>query len=334
LALEPTNAVGTCLTVTSANILDEAPCNAADADQSFTFSGGGAAVVAATTTTPSASSTSFTAALVASTSDVAQAVSQCVSVTTVFVTRAAASSSSILSAAPPSSSAADVSSVSAAVQSSAAAVTGGEIVLATDAANPTTPVPVSGAGGTLQPSSAAEANQRDNTATRAFSSVSLKASNGQCLFIDPTAGDFRQNLIPVNLQPCDGSLNEKFDLITAGIHNNTPNTTLVVSSLVRSFYPREESRTNLEQTQGCISFDPRRAAGTTVQVFACGGRGDGTGQVANSQQFPYGGGLSLLLAPLNSNNQVCLIDNSAKNPPILDEGTCDGNADQLFSIVE
>jgi hypothetical protein len=321
------------LTVTSANILDEAPCNAADANQSFTFSGGGAASAAATTTTFSTSSASFTAALVASTSEVAQAVSQCISVTTVFVTRAAASSSSILSSAPPSSSAVAVSSVSAAVQSSAA-VTGGEIVLATDVANPTTPVPVSGAGGTLQPSSAAEANQRDNTATRAFSSVSLVASNGQCLFVNPTAGDFRQNLIPVNLQPCGGSLNEKFDLITAGVHNNTPNTTLVVSSLVRSFFPREESRTNLEQTQGCISFDPRRAAGTTVQVFSCGGRGDGTGQVANSQQFPYGGGLSLLLAPLNSNNQVCLTDNSAKNPPILDEGTCDGNADQLFSIVQ
>ena len=338
MALEPTNAVGTCLTVTSANILDEAPCNAADANQSFTFSGGGAAAVSATITALSTSSTSSTAALVASTSDVAQAVSQaasqCISITTVFVTRAAASSSLILSSAPPSSSAVDVSSVSAAVRSSAAAVTGGEVILATDAANPTTPVPVSGAGGTLQPSSAAESNQRDNTATRAFSSVSLVASNGQCLFIDPTAGDFRQNLIPVNLQPCDGSLNEKFDLITAGIHNNTPNTTLVVSSLVRSFFPREGIRTNLKQTQGCISFDPRRAAGTTVQVFSCGGRGDGTGQVANSQQFPYGGGLSFLLAPLNSNNQVCLVDNSAKNPPILDEGTCDGNADKLFSIVQ
>jgi hypothetical protein len=262
LALEPENAVGTCLTVTSANILDQAPCNKADANQAFTFSGGGAASVAATTTALAASSTSSDAiaasstssdvALVAATSSPAAssapAVAQCNSITTVFVTRAAASSAAAVSTAPASSSvAAAASSVASAVQSSAPDTTGtsGEIILATNAANPTDPVPVSGAGGTLQPSSAAEAQKRDNTATRAFSSVSLKASNGQCLFIDPTAGDFRQNLIPVNLQPCQGSLNEKFDLITAGIHNNTPNTTLVVSSMVSFFFTPEVVRTNL-----------------------------------------------------------------------------------------
>jgi hypothetical protein len=32
--------------------------------------------------------------------------------------------------------------------------------------------------------------------------VPLKDAAGQCLFIDPTAGDFRQNLIPITLQPC------------------------------------------------------------------------------------------------------------------------------------
>ncbi|PMD35095.1 hypothetical protein L207DRAFT_570660 [Hyaloscypha variabilis F] len=309
LALQPENAAGTCLTVSSANILDEANCNPGDANQAFTFGGGGAASVAATTTAPGATSISSVVALVAATST-APAVAQCNSVTTVFVTRAASTGAA--------SSTSAVVAASSTTSESAPAVSGsaGEIILATDTSNPDTPVPVSGAGGTLQPSSAASANQRDNTATRAFTGVSLKDSNGQCLFIDPTAGDFRQNLIPVNIQPCTGSLNEKFDLITAGIHNNTPNTTLVVSSL----------------TQGCISFDPRRAAGTTVQVFSCGGRGDGTGQVANSQQFPYGGGSSIVLAPLNSNNQVCLIQNSAKNPPILDEGTCDGQADQVFTI--
>jgi hypothetical protein len=210
------------LTVTSANILDQAPCNGG-ANQAFIFGGGGAASVPASTTALAAS-VSTDAAIVAATSTV-PAVAQCNSVTTVFVTRGASTS-----AAASTNNAVAASSVAAPPQSG----TAGEVILATDSANPSTPVPVSGAGGTLQPSSAAEANARDNSATRAFSSVSLKASNGQCLFINPTAGDFRQNLIPVNLQPCTGSLNEKFDLITAGIHNNTPNTTLVVSSLVSS----------------------------------------------------------------------------------------------------
>jgi hypothetical protein len=29
------------------------------------------------------------------------------------------------------------------------------------------------------------------------------------------------------------------------------------------------------QTQGCLNFDPRRAAGDTVIIFSCGGRADG-----------------------------------------------------------
>ena len=102
-------------------------------------------------------------------------------------------------------------------------------------ANPTEPVPVSGAGGTLQPTAAAESHQRDETAKRAFSGVSIRAPDGRCLFIDPTAGDFRQNLIPVSLVDCTGSPNEKWDVITEGKHN-TPNAdrpaALIVSALV------------------------------------------------------------------------------------------------------
>lgn len=30
-----------------------------------------------------------------------------------------------------------------------------------------------------------------------------------------------------------------------------------------------------EQTQGCLNFDPRRAAGDQVVLFSCGGRADG-----------------------------------------------------------
>ena len=96
-------------------------------------------------------------------------------------------------------------------------------------------VPVARAGGVLNPAAAAAANVRDPTATRAFSSASLKAANGQCLSIDPLAGDFRQNLIPVQLKACDSSAGEKFDIITAGKHNNAANSMIVVSSLVRDF---------------------------------------------------------------------------------------------------
>ncbi len=98
-----------------------------------------------------------------------------------------------------------------------------------------TAVPVARAGGVLNPAAAAAANVRDPTATRAFTSASLKTANGQCLFIDPLAGDFRQNLIPVLLKACDGSAGEKFDIVTAGKHNDAKGSTLVVSSLVSSF---------------------------------------------------------------------------------------------------
>lgn len=109
-------------------------------------------------------------------------------------------------------------------------------------ANPTDPVPVSRAGGTLQPTAAAESHQRDETAKRAFSSVSIRAPNGQCLFIDPTAGDFRENLIPVSLVDCTGLPNEKWDVITEGKHN-APDprkaAALVVSALVGVFNPMD-----------------------------------------------------------------------------------------------
>jgi hypothetical protein len=99
-------------------------------------------------------------------------------------------------------------------------------------ANPTSTIAVSRAGVVLNPSAAAEANVRDDAAVRAFSSVSLQSSGGDCPFIDPTAGDFRENLIPVQLKACDGSPNTKFDIITQGKHNNVAGQALIVSSLV------------------------------------------------------------------------------------------------------
>lgn len=91
---------------------------------------------------------------------------------------------------------------------------------------------VARAGSVLNAAAAEEANPRDNTATRAFSSTSIKAANRQCLSIDPAAGDFRQNLIPVQFKACDGSAGEKFDIITKGKHNDQSGTMLVVSTLV------------------------------------------------------------------------------------------------------
>ena len=33
---------------------------------------------------------------------------------------------------------------------------------------------------------------------------------------------------------------------------------------------------DVAQTEGCLNFDSRRAAGDTVIMFSCGGRGDGS----------------------------------------------------------
>ena len=111
----------------------------------------------------------------------------------------------------------------------AAASTGGEAAAVANGAA------VDRAGGILNAEAAAEANQRDDTATRAFSGVSVKAPDGTCLFIDPLSGDFRQNLIPVQTKACDGSANQQFDIITQGKHIDQAGGMLVVSSEVRRF---------------------------------------------------------------------------------------------------
>lgn len=176
-------------------------------------------------------------------------------------------------------------------------------------------ISVSRAGIVLDPSAVAEANPRDNTATRAFSSASIKSASGQCLFIDPTAGDFRENLIPIVLQSCDDTENQKWDVITSGVHNDQPNSALMVSTL----------------TQGCLNFDPRRAAGDTVIMFSCGGRADGGGSVTNSQLFTFTSGeTSLRLQPENGNGNICLVANASGR---LDKATCSDDPNQVFTIA-
>ncbi|KAL7625941.1 hypothetical protein AAE478_002710 [Parahypoxylon ruwenzoriense] len=179
--------------------------------------------------------------------------------------------------------------------------------------NPTEAVPVSRAGGVLQPTAAAEANQRDDTATRAFTSVSIRAPNGECLFIDPNGGDFRQNLIPVSLVECAGTPNEEFDIITAGKHNNAENSALIVSSL----------------TNGCISFDGRRQAGDTVTLFSCGGRAAGDGKTNNGQLVPFTGGTSLVFAPESERNATCIVPGDGR----LDSAPCAYDDSQVFTIL-
>jgi hypothetical protein len=78
--------------------------------------------------------------------------------------------------------------------------------------------------------------------------------------VDETAGDFRQNLIPVAFAECENVASQKFDVVTGGVHNNGDAGRALLVSVA---------------TKGCISFDGRRQAGDTVTVFSCGGRADG-----------------------------------------------------------
>jgi len=60
----------------------------------------------------------------------------------------------------------------------------------------------------------------------------IQTSDGQCLSVDPTSGDFRENLTPVQIKPCNGSDGQKWDVITVGKHNDQPGFALIVSSQV------------------------------------------------------------------------------------------------------
>ncbi|KZW03326.1 hypothetical protein EXIGLDRAFT_759192 [Exidia glandulosa HHB12029] len=167
----------------------------------------------------------------------------------------------------------------------------------------------------LDPEATAEAQQRDDGATRAFSAVPVKV-DGQCLTVDLNTGDFRQNLMAVKVQACDGSPQQQFDIITAGKHNDQAGKTLIVSSL----------------TQGCLNVDERRQPGNQVLLFSCGGRADGGGQVTNSQLFAFDGTTANIpLVPANVQNK-CLFNSNG----VLDLQGCDAaspSADQTFSIA-
>lgn len=182
--------------------------------------------------------------------------------------------------------------------------------------NPTKQILVSGAGNALNPSAVAEAHQRDDTAVRAFSSVSVRTDNGQCLSVDRTAGDYRENLIPISLIDCDDgvSTSAMWDVITKGKHNDGSggSAALVVNKL----------------TQGCISYDFRRDAGDQVLLFSCGGRADGSGSTNAGQLFPFTGETRFKLAPVSEGNATCIIPGNGR----LDAGPCTGDDERFFSV--
>ncbi|PVF99311.1 hypothetical protein CPB86DRAFT_872768 [Serendipita vermifera] len=147
---------------------------------------------------------------------------------------------------------------------------------------------------TLDQAATAQAQQRDKTATRALIAVPIKTSSGKCLFVDPLTGDFRANLIPIQIKDCDGSPGQQWDFITAGKHNNQPGFALIVST----------------QINGCLNFDNLRAGGNKVLLFSCGGRADGDGQTTDSQLFQFSGNVTTgtrVLSPRNANSQKCFM---------------------------
>ncbi|ROW12254.1 hypothetical protein VMCG_00160 [Cytospora schulzeri] len=291
LALRPNNGPGKCLS-SNGTVVNIAECDDGDVAQKFTFEGNGTAATATSTTTEPAIVRSTTADSVT----------------------AKSSTASPISAQSPTA-------TPTATKSTTAEPTDTESIIATRSSGQSTStskqILVSGAGNALNPSAVAEAHQRDDTAVRAFSSVSIRTHNGQCLSVDRTAGDYRENLIPVSLIDCDDgvSTSAMWDFITKGKHNDGSGgpAALVVNKL----------------TQGCISYDFRRNVGDQVLLFSCGGRADGTGSTNAGQLFPFTGETRFELAPVSEGNTTCIIPGNGR----LDAGPCTGDQKDFFSVA-
>ncbi|ETS03874.1 hypothetical protein M419DRAFT_96983 [Trichoderma reesei RUT C-30] len=299
LSLTPGNDPTKCFAA-KGNVVDIADCNDNDASQKFTF-GDAAAGGSDNGNNNDNNDNNDT-----SSSSATAAASSVPAATQAPATSAAAAPS----ATPKSAAAAATSSAGNGSQTTAAASQPAVT------ANPTTPVPVSGAGGTLNPTAVAEAQKFDASAVRPLESVNIRAADGRCFFIDPTAGDFRENLIPVGLAECSEDASQKFDIVTKGVHNDgQAGEALIVSVL----------------TNGCLNFDGRRAANDQVILFSCGGRADGDGQTATSQLFPFEAGSdTILLTPNSADKQTCLIAGADR----VEAAQCSGQKDQTFELVE
>ena len=216
---------GTCFTI-AGDLLDGAACAAGDDSQTFTFeaaeatnSGVPAAPALSTTAQPIGSSTTTIEKPIA-TEITPVETGACISTSIVTSTTVVTRFVDVTGNPPPATevpAVQDPAPPSVDSSSAAPAITGAPTTVPASE-NPTSPVPVSRAGGVLHPSAAAESNKRDDTATRALTGTQIKDATGKCLFVDPTAGDFRQNLIPLAVQDCTGSAGEMFDFITKGIH--------------------------------------------------------------------------------------------------------------------
>ncbi|KAI4256207.1 MAG: hypothetical protein L6R42_006349 [Xanthoria sp. 1 TBL-2021] len=160
---------------------------------------------------------------------------------------------------------------------------------------------------------AAEAHQRDETAIPDRSAFPIKTVDGRCLSILPECGDFRHNLIPLQVESCNSTNDkQKFEIITKGKHITQEGGMLLVSSL----------------TLGCLNFDPRRPAGKQVNIFSCGGRADGDGKETDSQIFSFTDGQKLLPLTLKNNPETCLV---VENGNKLGSAGCSGAA-QSFTL--
>ncbi|KAJ3368946.1 hypothetical protein HDU91_000207 [Kappamyces sp. JEL0680] len=112
---------------------------------------------------------------------------------------------------------------------------------------------------------------RDDTAVRTVSNAQIVANNGLCLDVTKLDnGDFRENKVPILLQPCTGGLGQSWDLITQGkhIHDRTFSGALLVSN----------------NNQHCVdSNTPGALDNIKGALFACGGRAVGDGDISGTQ---------------------------------------------------
>ncbi|KAF5377249.1 hypothetical protein D9615_006401 [Tricholomella constricta] len=128
----------------------------------------------------------------------------------------------------------------------------------------------------------------DATATRVAAAAPMQlrsarsaSSPNTCFDVsDFRAGDFRFNLVPLALKPCDPTVEgQKFDLITKGEHNNVV----------------DGSRILIVSSQQFTCVDRRGNINDRNQpgLFACGGRAAGDGETTADQQYFFNSTASL-----------------------------------------
>lgn len=158
----------------------------------------------------------------------------------------------------------------------------------------------------------AQAQQRDDTATRAYSDTSIKTSDGRCLFVDQLSGDASANITPIQVADCGSTTGQGWDVITQGKHLNVAGSMLIVNTL----------------TQACATYDAARDAAGQVMLFSCGGAADGTGNYTTSQIFAGDGSAgTMTLTPGNGAGSCFTVKGNA-----VQMATCTNGTDQTFTF--